>query len=151
MGAFSSLICYKQLILMAFHSVILPGVFYYVSLDLWARYGRLIGLHWYCHRRWQYASSMRDFSVIAPSVGLCHTNKFKKYVQLSIRPPVRLRVRPQLLSTAHDRRHTKGVINCCKQSATVAPVVNSHRPLCFALDLLNFSLMRGCIKACRGL
>jgi len=43
----------------------------------------------------------------------------KKYVQILIRPPARLVARPQLLSTEPDRRHTAGVVNCCKQSATV--------------------------------
>jgi len=30
-----------------------------------------------------------------------------------------LDVRPQLLSTEHDCRHTTGVVSCCKQSVTV--------------------------------
>jgi len=42
-------------------------------------------------------------------------------VQTLIAPLLRLwrQVRPQLLSTEHDRRHTAGVVNCYQHSATV--------------------------------
>ena len=42
-----------------------------------------------------------------------------KYVQLVIRPRVRLGVRQQLLSTERDRRHAAGVVNCYQLNATV--------------------------------
>jgi len=42
-----------------------------------------------------------------------------KYIQILIRPPVRLGVRRKLFAIEHDRRHTAGIVNCCKQSAMV--------------------------------
>jgi len=41
------------------------------------------------------------------------------YVQILIWLLVRHAIRPELLSTELDRRHTARVINCCKQTATV--------------------------------
>jgi len=57
----------------------------------------------------------------------------KKYVQTSIRPPVRLGVRPQMTSTEHNRRLTacvvklSTVVNKVRRSE---PVVHNHHPLC---------------------
>ena len=47
--------------------------------------------------------------------------QIKDKVQILIWPPIRLGVRPQLLSPEHASRHTAGVIivSCCKQSATI--------------------------------
>jgi len=39
---------------------------------------------------------------------------------MSIWPRVQHGIRPQLLSTEHDCRHAAGVVNCCKQSSSVA-------------------------------
>jgi len=45
-----------------------------------------------------------------------------------MQPPVRLGVRPQLLSTKRDRRHIAGVVkNCARPSESV---VDNCRPLC---------------------